>query len=867
MSFSQHESQAIPPGSPRLSAAFDRRTLLAIAGLLMTAFAVTAIALVHIALDQDRQAREQSLFFASKALEARKQNMALTIGDYAFWGDAYQHLHARVDLEWAYTRQNVGPSLYEDFAYDGVFVVAPDGKTVYAVIAGQLQTLEARQWLHGDLAALLARARAAAQEEKPIVEIMRVGQRPALVAAAGFTTGSDPQIAAVPGEPSVLLFVDVLSAEKLHDYGQAYALANLRVPSDAADAATAPALSQPSAAGAPLLLRWDQAQPGRDLLRVVLPLLTLVGLVLAVLTALVLRNAMSTARLMALNYSRLELSRAALAASEERFRDVAEAASDWLWEVDAEHRLTYLSERFEAVTGQPPSAWLGRSLAELLSGDGQSLASWLQGRQGQNGDRAPLHCRYLAQDGRQRICRIAARPILKETPSLGGYRGTASDITEEVEAQARIRHLSQHDVLTGLPNRNRLREFLEGKLSSLPPIDQPLVMLSIDLDRFKPVNDALGHAAGDRVLHEVSQRLRECTRDEDLVARHGGDEFIMVLSGSYSQQDVEHLCARLIERVEQPYLLEGQEIFIGASIGIAMAPHDASQVEELLRYADIALYQAKAGGRSTWRFYASEMNERIVERRRLEQDLRLALSQDDQLCLHFQPRYRLDGLQLAGVEALVRWQHPQRELLGPERFIAMAEETGLIAALGAWVLRSACREAMHWPQPLLVSVNLSPLQFRRSDLVAQVKAALDDSGLPASRLELEITESVMLDDAEGALVTLKRLKALGLRLSMDDFGTGYSSLSYLRAYPFDALKIDRSFIAGLDGSADSRAIVQAIIGLGQALSMTVTAEGVENQEQLKLLQRDGCHEAQGYYLSRPLPVEPLRQLMQEAANA
>ncbi|MGH8354537.1 MAG: bifunctional diguanylate cyclase/phosphodiesterase, partial [Pseudomonas sp.] len=769
-------------------------------------------------------------------------------------------------LNWAYTRQNVGPSLYQDFAYEGVFVVAPDGKTRYSVIEGQLQTLEARQWLQGDVAALLARARATAAAEHPIVEIMRVGRRPALVAAAAFTTGSDPQIAAVPGAPSVLLFVDVLSAEKLQAYGQDYALANLRIPNDALDAAAEPALALPSAAGAPLLLRWDQAQPGRDLLLVILPLMGLAGLVLAALTWLVLRNALATARLIDRNYSRLANSRAALAASEERFRDVAEAASDWLWETDAEYRLSYLSERFEAVTGYTPSTWLGRSLDELLSCDNQPVSGWLRSRHEPAGDRATLHCSYLAQDGRQRICRIATRPILKKTPNQGGYRGTASDITEEVEALARIQHLSQHDSLTGLPNRNHLREFLEGKLSSLPPIDQPLVMLSIDLDRFKPINDALGHAAGDRVLHEVSQRLRECTRDDDLVARLGGDEFIMVLSGIYSQQDVEQLCARLIERIEQPYLLDEQELFIGASIGIAMAPHDAGQVEELLRYADIALYQAKAGGRSTWRFYASEMNERIVERRRLEQDLRLALSRDDQLLLHFQPRYRLDGLQLDGAEALVRWQHPQRGLLGPERFIALAEDTGLIAALGAWVLRSACTEAMRWPQPLLVSVNLSPLQFRRNDLVAQVKAALAESGLPARRLELEITESVMLDDAEGALVTLNQLKALGLRLAMDDFGTGYSSLSYLRTYPFDALKIDRSFIAGLASSEDNRAIVQAIIGLSRALSMWVTAEGVENSEQLALLQRDGCDEAQGYYLSRPLPVEPLRQLMREATN-
>mgnify|MGYP003676090271 CR=1 FL=1 len=593
----------------------------------------------------------------------------------------------------------------------------------------------------------------------------------------------------------------------------------------------------------------------------VMPLLGLLGLALAALTWLVLRHAMANARLMDLSYHRLESSKAALAASEARFRDVAEAASDWIWEVDADYRITYLSGRFEAVTGLPSSSWLGRPLSELLNCDSQPINDWLSSAPRTNTDRATLDCHYQTVVGHQRICRIASRAIREEMRSDSHYRGTASDITEEIEAQARLQHLSQHDALTGLANRNHLREFLEGKLNNLPPIEQPLVMLSIDLDRFKPINDALGHAAGDHVLHEVARRLHECTRGEDLLARHGGDEFVMVLSGTYSRENIDHLCKRLTEKIKQPYLVENQEVFIGASIGIAMAPQDACQVEELLRYADLALYQAKVAGRNTWRFYAQEMNERIVERRQLERDLRQALSQNDQLCLHYQPRYRIDGLQLAGAEALVRWQHPQRNLLGPDHFIPLAEETGLIGALGIWVLRNACIEAMRWTQPLPVSVNLSPLQFRCCDLVSQVKSALDESGLPASRLELEITESVMLEDAEGARVTLKQLKALGLHLSMDDFGTGYSSLSYLHTYPFDTLKIDRSFIADLDVSQDRRAIVQAITGLGRALSMTVTAEGVENQAQLGILQADGCYEAQGYYLSRPLPAEALRSLL------
>jgi len=861
MSFPQHKSAALSPNSARVSATFHRRAFFAIAGLMLFGCFIAAITLVQIALNQDRQAREQSLYFVNKVVEAHKQSMSLTIGDYAYWGDAYLHLHVKVDQDWAFTRQNMGPSLYEDFGYEGLLVIAPDNKTAYAVIESELRELDAHQWLQGDLDALLTRARALSEQETPIVEIMRVGDRPALVAATGFTTGSDPSVASVPGLPSVLLFVDVLSAEKLDKYGQDYALTNLRTPTDREDAEADPKLSLPSMGGSPVLLRWDQARPGRDLLMLVLPLIAVAALVIAVLTWLVMRGALATARLIDLNYARLTRSRAALAASEERFRDVAEAASDWLWETDAAHRLTYLSERFEAVTGYAPKAWLGRPLGELLSYDNQPITRWLKSHREIPDNRRTLNCSYLAEDGRQRICRVATRPILKDAPEHGGYRGTASDITEEVEALARIQHLSLHDSLTGLPNRNHLRDFLEGKLSTLPPINEPLVMLSIDLDRFKPINDALGHAAGDRVLHEVSQRLRECTRENDLVARLGGDEFIMVLTGVYSLEDVEQLCARLIETVEEPYLLDEQKLFIGASIGIALAPHDASQVEELLRYADMALYQAKAGGRSTWRFYAREMNERIVERRQLEQDLRHALNQTDQLHLCFQPRYTLDGLRLTGAEALVRWQHPQRGLLSPDCFIPLAEETGLITQLGAWVLRAACIEAMQWAEPILLSVNLSALQFRRGGLVAQVKSALVDSGLPAGRLELEITENVMIDDAEGALVTLNELKALGLRLSMDDFGTGYSSLSYLRTYPFDALKIDRSFIAGIDGAEDSRAIVQAIIGLGRALGMTVTAEGVEQQEQLSILQQDGCHEAQGFYLSQPLPSERLKALL------
>jgi diguanylate cyclase (GGDEF)-like protein len=443
----------------------------------------------------------------------------------------------------------------------------------------------------------------------------------------------------------------------------------------------------------------------------------------------------------------------------------------------------------------------------------------------------------------------------------GGYRGTVSDITEEVEAQARIEHLSLHDALTGLPNRNRMQEFLEGKLKARPTTDKPLLMLSLDLDRFKQVNDCFGHEVGDQVLYEVSRRLRQCLREGDLVARMGGDEFILIVSGISAQDEVEHLCERLITSIEQPFEIDNHSIFIGTSIGIAMAPTDAALAEELLRYADIALYEAKGGGRNTWRFYASDMNERAVEQRQLERDLRQALN-NDELRLLLQPRYSVNSKRMVAAEALVRWQHPQRGLLSPDTFIPVAETTGLIVPLSSWVLQAACTEAMSWNEELIVSVNLSPVEFQRGHLVARVQRVLDDTGLPPSRLELELTESVLLEDAEGALVIMQALKDLGVRLSMDDFGTGYSSLGYLRTFPFDGLKIDRSFVSDLDGGESSEAIIKAIIGLGRALSLTVTAEGVESQDQLDILQRYDCEEAQGYFLDRPMQPALLRSALE-----
>lgn len=833
------------------STGFARRTMMSFAALLLLAFTLATVILVKIAQNQNDHARDQSLFFAEKALKIRQDKLRQSIGDYAFWGDAYQNLHAHVDLEWAYTRGNVGATLFENFGYEGVFVVAPDNRTIYAMIEGQLQPTAIQQWLQGDVTELLEEAKARAADEQSIVKVFQVAGRPALVVAASLTPGIDPSVRKVPGPPSVLLFVDILRPDKLLSLGEDYALKQLRVARDEEDAALGPSLRLPTADESSFLLRWDPAQPGSPLFIFMLPALGIAGLVIGALSWLVMRHTMVTARL-------LDGSYASLVASEARFQDIAQASSDWLWETDVEQRFSYLSGRFEEITGHTPEVWLGRPLSDFLKFESDSLANWVANPEVKATPHTPLPCSYQSASGKYCLCNLVVYAI-SGPAGVRGYRGTARDITAELENRARIQQLQQYDALTGLPNRKHLQERLERRMESVQ--DNPIAVLSISLERFKHVNDSFGRSVGDQMLVEFSQRLESFLRTKDFLARHTGDEFVVLLDGGFALQEyIEKLCKHLIECVERPFWVAHQQVFLSARIGIAIAPQDAEAAHELLRSAEIALYRARHQKQSHWCFFTHEMDRQITEEKQLENDLRFAIS-NDELRLHFQPRYRTSDRHLSGVEALVRWQHPQRGLLSPGAFIPLAEQTGMIAPLGAWVLRQACFQAMGFPEPIFVSVNLSPDQFRDPDLVAQVQSILEESGLPATRLELEITESMMFDDAEGALATLNELKTLGIRLSMDDFGTGYSSLSYLHRYPFDILKIDRSFTARLDDAEGGLAVVLAIVWLGHALSMQVTAEGVESEEQLSLLSDMGCDEVQGFYLSRPMPIEQLCALL------
>jgi diguanylate cyclase (GGDEF)-like protein/PAS domain S-box-containing protein len=817
-------------------------------------FTLTCGLLIHNARSQDKQAQADTLYAAQKALEDLDTSIKKDISDYAKWGELYRNMHLKLNVNWAYDGENLGESIYELYGFQGLLVLNPQDETVYSLFEGEQTPLDAKQWIQGDLEGLLNKARASENKDEVLSQLLKVDGIPAIVAAGSITPGKDPTVKERPGPQSVLLFVHILTPDKLKELGTQYGLINLRT-------TLAPQIDGSStlqiSPDADSYLAWDPPRHGKALLDSILPFFGIAGLMLIASTWLVLRNALSTAKLMEAHYRELTRSKEALAISEERFRDVAEAASDWLWEVDAKYCLTYLSGRFEEVTGTAPDLWIGKSLDELLSTNNEPLTIWLSHQKEASGS-SPLVCHYHDRQGKERTCRVSARPIKDGTQ---GFRGTASDITDEVKALAQIKHLSLHDSLTDLPNRNRLNDFLNKHVDSSTRL-APVALLSIDLDRFKPVNDALGHAAGDRVLREVAKRLRNCIREADLVARIGGDEFIVVMTRVQGHEEISALSSRIIDQLHQPIRIEEQTVFIGGSIGVALAPSDTDKAEELLRLADIALYQSKAAGRNTWRFYSHEMNELIISRRRLESDLRQALERDE-LSLHFQPRYSLTGDRLTGFEALLRWHHPEHGLLMPDRFIALAEDTGLIVPIGNWVLMSACKIAASWPQPVGISVNLSPRQFGRHDLINQVQHALTESGLDSSRLELEITERVMLDDADGALETLNSLKALGLRLHMDDFGTGFSSLGYLRSYPFDGIKIDRSFVAGIGKNPDDRAIVQAIITLGQSLGMIVTAEGVETAEQLERLRGDACDEVQGFHFSRALPAHELSLLFSQ----
>jgi diguanylate cyclase (GGDEF)-like protein len=449
--------------------------------------------------------------------------------------------------------------------------------------------------------------------------------------------------------------------------------------------------------------------------------------------------------------------------------------------------------------------------------------------------------------------------IKNQPGAAGGWLATHDDVTERIRADERIAHLAYYDALTNLPNRVLMRGHLERRIAELAD-GKPFAIFYIDVDEFKGVNDSLGHEVGDELLRQVASRLRACVDGNDLVARLGGDEFAVIKAGSRDQDELGALAEQILQTLRMPVDCNGQDIPTDASIGIAIAPDHGDNLDDLLKRADLAMYAAKNAGRRTFRFFEPEYDAKATLRRHLELDLRQALARGE-FEVHYQPLVDLAANVVTGCEALLRWRHPERGMVSPAEFIPVAEDTGMIGEIGEWVLRQACTEAASWPGHLHIAVNVSPVQFRSRTLALKVAAALGESGLAPGRLELEVTETVLIRDDEEALTILQQLRALGVRIALDDFGTGYSSLSYLHRFPFDKIKIDRSFISDIGEAEDSSPIVQAVVHMAAARRMATTAEGVETEAQRDVLRQLGCSQMQGWLFSPAVPAAKLKQLL------
>ena len=567
--------------------------------------------------------------------------------------------------------------------------------------------------------------------------------------------------------------------------------------------------------------------------------------------------------------------RQAVAEREKRFRDVLEAAGEYVWETDASWRYTFLSERAEAVLGYARHEMLGRTPREFMPlGEAQLTEDWFA-RFAQKGEGfRGLEHRTVAKSGGVIWQSVNGVPVRDAAGNLTGYRGTGADITARKRAEERIQYLATRDALTGLPNRALLADRTGQAILAAARTRGSLALLFLDLDRFKLVNDSLGHAAGDALLRAVAERLGATLRRDDTLARLGGDEFVLLWNGLKDSGDAATLAQRALAILARPFTIEGRALSVTASIGISVYPGDGRDFGELLKNADAATNYAKETGRNSFRFFSPALNERAVSRLAMENDLRGALARNE-LLLHWQPVVRMGGGMkgggaaeggIAGAEALVRWQHPEAGMQMPDRFIPVAEECGLIRPLGAWTLERALGQCAQWRRDglqLYVAVNVSANELALGDAyVAMLREALAANGLPGGAVELEVTERVLMAHLEENVRTLQRIGELGVRVAIDDFGTGYSSLAYLRQLPIDKLKIDRSFLRELEGNPDDATIVQTIGAMARALGLRVAAEGVENAAQLERLRALGCDEWQGHHCSAPVDAAGFEKLLQ-----
>jgi diguanylate cyclase (GGDEF)-like protein/PAS domain S-box-containing protein len=526
----------------------------------------------------------------------------------------------------------------------------------------------------------------------------------------------------------------------------------------------------------------------------------------------------------------------------------------WLWQIDGENRVSYVSSRMSALLGKPASQVIGHSLPALLGGHpelGRVLLEKTPFNSLEIELKTPRGARWIS---------IAGDPIVDTAGRFEGFRGVGSDITEIRQTQERLTHLANVDVLSGLPNRGRVRQLLGEALRAATTGNVPCAIMFLDLDGFKPVNDTFGHPKGDAVLRAVAKRLVDEVGSEGDVGRMGGDEFAIVVPDAQSRRAVEKLADRIIAAIKEPYVIDQTEIRIGVSIGCAFGPIDGATVDDLILKADLALYQAKDAGRGVARYFSSELQSEQEDRVRLESDLRSAIA-SKQFHLAFQPLINAKTQKLVGFEALIRWNHPSRGLVPPNIFIPVAEETGLMPVIGEWVIDEACRACATWPEPITVALNISPKQIVLPALPNTVSEALARHRVAGNRLELEVTEGVFLGDNGSTLDVLKRLRALGVGIALDDFGTGYSSIGYLNKAVFHKLKIDGSFVREAGSRPENVAIIQSIVQLAKSFRMSVTAEGVETAEDFERMRDLGCDTIQGYLFGKPLAYERANQMV------
>ncbi len=550
--------------------------------------------------------------------------------------------------------------------------------------------------------------------------------------------------------------------------------------------------------------------------------------------------------------------------SEERFRSLTEFSSDWYWEQDEEFRFVDVAGR-DIKTRQ---FFLGKTHWDASFGSTPVSCTW-EDHKARLRAQEPfidLILKRVASDGTANFYSASGRPIFDSAGVYKGYRGVGKDITEQIQAVERIHYLASHDGLTGLPNRTLFSETLNLAIRQASRYSYEFAVLFIDLDRFKNINDTLGHDAGDKLLQEMALRLNQTLRDTDVVARLGGDEFVVLLPQLDHPNDSCAIIARkLLSVLNRPITLQGQECRVTASIGISQYPVDGLDDHTLMRNADIAMYRAKEEGKNNFQFFSEGIRTQSLERLALETSLRRALERNEFL-LHYQPKLDLRTGEITGVEALLRWQHPELGMVSPAQFIPLAEETGLIVPIGRWVMQTACAQSQAWQSPdrapLCMAVNLSARQFTDDDLLGDIAGALSASGLAPHLLELELTESMMMQNHDRASSILKAIKSMGVRLALDDFGVGYSSLAHIKNFPIDTLKVDRSFVRDLPQNSEDRAITQAIIAMGKTLNLTIVAEGVETLEQECFLREHACDESQGFYFSRPIPADQFGELLE-----